>query len=355
MKLTTDTKTILSSITRLRSVIHTRTTLPILSNVRIEANGKLRIAASNLDQCLEISMDAEIADKGDFTLPGHSLHAVLSCMDGPTVSLAKEKDSASITCGARTAKMQGLPVSEFPALSKPKGGGFTVPGEKLKHWLSCCLPAVSVDASRYVLNGVHMVSRAGKIEMEASDGHRLVVIESDVKGELSPSILPTMGAKVLAGLLSDGDVTVSEDDNTLYFSGDDWEFASLKIEGNFPNCKRLIPSDREKKIVSVRESLMDAIKYASLFITEKGYHIKLSSTPGCLTVSAKSDERDGEAQIEGFPKNAKITIAAKPSYLLDLLHCFDSEEITLELVDPCSPITVQQGEVTAILMPMRIS
>lgn len=355
MKLTTNTKSLVSALAHLRSVIPSRATLPILGNIRIEANGSLRVAANNLNQSLEVTMDAEISDKGKFTLPGHSLHAALSCMDGATVLLSKEKGAVSITCGSRTAKMQGLPSEEFPPISKPKGGGVTIPGEKLKRWLACCIPCASVEPTRYNLNGVHVTSRDGNICMEATDGYRLIIIESDVPGKLSHSIIPNMGAKVLAGLVGDGDVTISEDGNTIFATGADWEFATRKIEGLFPEAKRLIPSDRPHKIAAVRESLMDAIRYASLFAGDGLGSIRFASTPGHLTVSAASETQDGATQIDGFPKNSAITFAVNPSYMLDLLRCFDSEEVALELVDACAPITIQQGETTAIVMPLRIA
>lgn len=356
MKLTTNTELLVAALTRLKTVIHTRTTLPILGNVRIEANGALRIAANNLDQCLEMTLDADISTKGEFTLPCHSLLAAISCMDGESVSLTKEKDAVLITGGGRTAKMQGLPSDEFPPVSKREGDAITIPGKDLARWLACCIPAVSVDASRYVLNGVHFTARNGKLCMEATDGHRLVIVESDVSSKLSPSIMPTMGARVLTGLIGDGDVSLSENENNLFASGEGWEFATRKIECNFPNTAQVIPSkqDRNKKVVAVRKSLMDAITYASLF-TDTFASIRIESAPGCLTVSAQSDTKNGATQIDGFPKNATITFGMNPSYMLGLLRCFETEEVTLELIDPQSPVTIQQGGITAVVLPIRIS
>lgn len=351
MKLTTNTESLVSALARLKTVIPSRATLPILGNVRILANGTLRIAANNLDQGLEMTLDAEISQPGEFTVPCNALHAALSCMDGAAVSLTKEKDSVVIACGSQTAKMRGLPVEEFPPISKREGESITIPGEKLKRWLGCCIPAASVDQTRYTLNGVHLTERGNALAIEATDGHRLVVIDSEIQCKFESCIIPMMGAQIMAAMAFDGDVSISQNESVIFACGDRWEFATRKIEGNFPGVQQyLAPRENTKSVTVVREDLIRAAKYASLFVSDAFSAIRLISEPGCMTVAAQSQLNDGSTRLDGFPKNPKITIGAKPAYAIDLLRCFTSEEVSLEVIDPSSPIIVRQEGITAVLM-----
>lgn len=357
MKCSTPTQPLLDALARLKLVIPSRTTLPILGNVLIDATGdKLRVTANNLDQHLSIELSATIEKPGSFTLPCVLLHSVVSHGSDASCSFALAKSVMEFACGQKKAKLLGLPAEEFPeTLPSKSEDATTIPGEKLHRWLTCCIAAASTDTTRYVLNGVHFASREGKLILEATDGHRLVIASTGIETTIAPSILPNEGARVLRGLIGDAEVLISEADGAIFASSGGWRFGSKVVDGNFPPTERHVSSENILRVESVRADLIDAVRYASLF-NKPGYPaVKLESSPGSLRVSAQSDDRSGDVVVAGFPRNPNIKIAADASYLIDQLNCFDSEDVAILLRDEISPFFIRDESLVSLVMPLRIS
>jgi DNA polymerase-3 subunit beta len=364
VKIKVTKEAILDGLQRVQNVVSTRTTLPILSNVLIQASsGALSLTTTDLDVGVRCRVEAEVSKEGSTTLPARKLFSILKEVAASEIEIeVDDRNAASIRCGSSFYKIMGLPEEEFPRFPE-SGAGKALKIEQpiLRDMLKKTAYAVSNDETRYVLNGVFMGLKGDKITVVATDGRRLALMEHDIeipKGAEAELILPTKAVNELERLLADkGDVKLWIGENQIVFELDGTTLASKLIEGTYPNFRQVIPTETKERIALERELLLSALHRASILASEKSQSVKLNFAKNTLTITATTPEV-GEAKetLSINYKGKELTIAFNPQYMMDPLRNLDADEVYVELTDELSPGVIKvNAPFLYVLMPMRLS
>ena len=364
MKLSVSKEKLLQGLQTVQNVVSTRTTLPILSNVLLEAaDGQLRLTTTDLDVGIRGGIEAAIEKPGAATLPARRLFTIVREL--PSAEILIEIDSksvASIRCGPSFFKILGLPQEEFPPLPKFDGAKtFTLRQKDLKDGLRKTSYAISTDETRYVLNGILFSFKDNKLTLVATDGRRLALVDVELEFPRSHEvdlILPTKAVTELARLVSEeGDVKMSVSENQVAFEVDGTLLVSKLIEGNYPNYRQVIPPEAKERITLERESFLNTVHRVSLLSSEKSNSVKLVFSKNNIDIIANTPEV-GEAH-ESLPvayKGRDFSVAFNPEFLMAPLRNLPNEEVFLDLIDEMSPGVIKvQSPFLYVLMPMRIS
>ena len=354
----------LDSLQQVQHVVSTRTTLPILSNVLIEASGgSLRLTTTDLDVGVSGTVDAEVSKEGSTTMPVKRLVSIIRELPDAEVEVAVDaKDVASITCGPSFFKIIGLAHGEFPPLPDFKEAKeYKIPQGLLRESLKKTSYAISNDETRYVLNGIFTAFKEGKLTLVATDGRRLAMVENDLEFPASHEtdfIIPTKAVQELQRLLGDeGDAIARLSDNQIVFEVGSSVIVSKLIEGNYPNYRQVIPGEAKETLKLGREALLETARRVSLLSSEKSNSVKLVVGDGGIDVTANSpDIREAKESMSVNYGGKEIAIAFNPEFLMAPLRNLEDEEIQLDLIDEMSPGVLRgSGSFLYVLMPMRVT
>jgi len=368
MNLTITKDQIIAGLQAVQNVVSTRTTLPILSNVLLRAeDGHLEITATDLDVTVACKVEAKITKPGATTLPVKKLFGIVRELNGDIEIEADDKNIASIRSGSSFFKINGLAADEFPPLPKFKDDKkVTLSQDTIRGMLRKTAFAVSTDESRYVLNGIFISLKEGKMTFVATDGRRLALVDEEVditeksSGEF---IVPAKAVNELTRLLQDkGTVEIKFGENQASFAlQNENSFSVLLItkliEGNYPNYRQVIPGEAKERISLGREEFQQALRRAEIMTSEKANSVKLAFGKNNLTITANSPEV-GEARetLAINYKGTEFAIAFNPRYLIDPLAALTEDEVFLELIDELSPGVVKiNGPFLYVVMPMRLT
>jgi DNA polymerase III subunit beta len=369
MNLSITKEQILNGLQAVQNVVSTRTTLPILSNVLMRAEGnRLELTATDLDVTVTCSVEATVRKAGASTVPVKKIFGITRELSGGEIEIeVDEKNVCSVRSGASFYKIHGLSAEEFPPLPKFKDDKkVALPQETVKSMMRKTSYAISTDEARYVLNGVFISLKDHKMTMVATDGRRLALVDEEVdvaekaQGEF---IVPAKAVNELNRLLQDkGEVEIRYAENQAAFTLKDEKGSSILIvtkliEGNYPNYRQVIPAETKERIPLVREEFLHALRRAEIMTSEKANSVKLTFGKNNLAITANSPEV-GEAResIAVNYKGKELAIAFNPKYMIDPLNALTNDEVFIELIDELSPGVLKiNGPFLYVVMPMRLS
>jgi DNA polymerase-3 subunit beta len=369
MNLTITKEQIIAGLQAVQNVVGSRTTLPILSNVLLRAEGDhVEFTATDLDVTVACKVEAKVKKAGSATVPVKKLFGIVRELNGSEIDIeVDEKNICSIRCGSSFYKIHGLGADEFPPLPKFKDDKkVLLPQETVKAMVKKTSFAVSTDESRYVLNGIFISLKDHKMTLVATDGRRLALVDEEVdiaeksSGEF---IVPAKAVNELNRLLQEkGDVEIKFGENQASFAlKDDKGFSVLVItkliEGNYPNYRQVIPGEAKERVPLVREEFLQALRRAEIMTSEKANSVKLTFGKNNLAITANSPEV-GEARetLAVNYKGKEMAIAFNPRYLIDALSALSEDEVFFELIDELSPGVLKiNGPFLYVVMPMRLS
>ena len=359
----------MNGLQAVQNVVSNRTTLPILSNVLLRAEGdKLELTATDLDVTIACSVEAKVKKPGASTVPVKKLFGIVRELGNSEIDLeVDDKNVCSIRSGASFYKINGLSADEFPPMPKFKEDKkVELPQEKVRGMMKKTSFAISTDESRYVLNGIFISLKDHKMTMVATDGRRLALVDEEVdvseksQGEF---IAPAKAVNELNRLLQDkGNVEIRYTDNQASFTLKDEKNGSVLIvtkliEGNYPNYRQVIPTEVKERVSLVREEFLHALRRAEIMTSDKSNSVKLTFGKNNLAITANSPEV-GEAResIAINYKGKEMAIAFNPKYMIDPLNALANDEVFIELIDELSPGVLKiNGPFLYVVMPMRLS
>ncbi len=364
MKLRITKEHFLNGLQQVQHVVSTRTTLPILSNVLLEAqDGELTLTTNDLDVGVSAKVTADVETPGATTLPARKLVNIVKELPAQEIEIDVDADHvASITCGPSFFKILGLTHDEFPALPNfDNAKEFKFPQATLRDSLKKTSYAISTDETRYVLNGIYFAFENNTLIMVATDGRRLAMVDHELefpKSQETTMIVPTKAVNELQRLLGDsGDVTIAIAENQVAFKLEKLILVSRLIEGNYPNYRQVIPEKTVDRITLERESFLKTVNRVSLLTSDKSHSLKLVFGEDNIDIMANSPEI-GEAResLAVSHKGNQFSIAFNPEFLMAPLRNLDTDEVYLHLIDEMSPGVLKiDTSFLYVLMPMRVT
>ena len=364
MKFSATKEKLLEGLQQVQNVVSTRTTLPILSNVLLQAKeGAVHLTTTDLDVGVRGSFEANVDKVGATTLPARRLFTIIRELPSNEIAIEVDgKNAASIRSGQSFFKILGLPEEEFPPLPKFENAKVVTMRQKDLHdGLRKTAYAISTDETRYVLNGVLFSFKENKLTLVATDGRRLAMLDIELEFPRSHEteiIVPTKAVTELQRLLKDdGEVKISVGSGQIAFDLNNTFLVSKLIEGNYPNYKQVIPSEAKERVTLERETFLNSLRRVSLLASDKSNSIKLSFSKNNIEITANTPEV-GEAR-ESLPvayKGRDFSIAFNPEFLMAPLRNLTEDEVFFDLIDEMSPGVLKiQTPFLYVLMPMRVS
>src|SRR3989454_3079428 len=332
MNLTITKEQIIQGLQAVQNVVSTRTTLPILSNVLLRAEGeRLEFTATDLDVTIVCGVEAKIKKPGASTVPVKRLFGIVRELSNYEIDLeVDEKHVCSIRSGPSFYRINGLSADEFPPAPKfQEEKKVVLPQETVKGMMKKTSFAISTDESRYVLNGIYLSLKDHKMTMVATDGRRLALVDEEVdvsEASQGEFIVPAKAVNELNRLLQDkGEIEIRYAENQASFTLKDDKGSSILIvskliEGNYPNYRQVIPSETKERVALAREEFLHALRRAQIMTSEKQNSVKLNLTKNNLSITANSPDV-GEAR-ESLAINYKgkdLAIAFNPGYVIEPL------------------------------------
>jgi DNA polymerase-3 subunit beta len=362
MKIVISKDAVLSGLQMVHGVVNVRPTLPVLSNVLLQAqDDKLWFTTTDLEVTMRYAVDAKISKSGATTLPARRLLSIVRELPADNIEIEiDEKNSASITCGSAFFKILGLPDDEFPAVPKyDEGTAIVVEQSVLKAMLQKTSYAASNDETRFILNGTYMSFKGNKLTLVATDGRRLALTEHELefpKESENEAIVPTKAVNELLRVLKDeGTVKIHMTKNQAGFEFNDVLLITKLIEGTYPNFKQVIPGQCDNRISIEREVLLTALKRVALLTSDKASSIKLTFGKNKLKISAQSPDIGEAHETVAIKYTGKeMVVAFNPDYIMEPLRNLVTDEIFIELTDELSPAVIKcDVPFIYVLMPMR--
>ncbi len=368
MEFTANKNTLLSELTLVQGVVEKKSTIPILSNILLEAREQhLSITATDLDVTICCGCAASVQTEGTMTISARRLFDIVRLLpeDAEIHFALLENDWVELRSGSSEYKIVGLPKENFPSIPEVPPATATIPGSILRAMIQRTMFAITQEESRYSMNGSLLVLLPNEIRMVATDGHRLALVSKsmDVPGvDLEVrSLIPRKALIEIQKLIGDQDAPVEfgRDENHLFFAMRNKRLVARILAGQFPNYEMVIPRDNNKHIVASAKSLADGIRRTAIMSDEKLKAIRLAINPGNIELTASSAEA-GEAR-EVVPvefEGTGISIGFNPLYLLDFLNVCGSDSISLAVKDIDTqglfrPIGAPDMEYHYVVMPMK--
>lgn len=369
MNLTITKEQLINGLQAVQNVVSNRTTLPILSNVLLRADGtRLELTATDLDVTVCSSVEAQVKQAGATTVPVKRLFGIVRELGNPEIELeVDDKHICSVRSGPSFYKINGLAAEEFPPLPKFKEDKkVMLTQETVRNMLKKTSFAVSTDETRYVLNGIFFSLKDHKLTMVATDGRRLALVDEEVdvdEKSYGEFIVPAKAVNELNRLMQDkGNVEIKYAENQAAFALQDEKGVSVLvitklIEGNYPNYRQVIPGEAQERIALAREEFLHALRRAEIMTSEKANSVKMAFGKNQLAITANSpDVGEARETIAINYKGKEMAIAFNPRYLIDPLNALPNEEVFFELIDELSPGVLKiNGPFLYVVMPMRLS
>jgi len=378
VKITCKQQDLSRGLTAVSHAVSSRSTLPILSNILLATDqGRLKLAATNLEIGINCWVDAQIHEEGTTTVPAKLLTDLVSSLPQAPVdiSVAEDTNLLTIKSSGSITNIKGMDASEFPLIPSAEGGEPPVllDAVLLKEMIAEVAFAAADDDSRPVFTGVQVQVNEEKITFAAADAFRLAVRVAPLPGDDHPRgdiLVPARTLTELARILpAEGPVEmiVTPNRSQVLFHTPQLDLVSRLIDGTFPNFRQIIPKEHATRAVVETKRFAEDVKRAALFARDSsnitrvkinpGEHDGLE--PGSVTIEATAEDLgDNTSTLNAAVDGPELQIIFNVKYLADVLAVIGTPEVALEANGATKPGVIKPvgaSDYTYVIMPMHIN
>jgi DNA polymerase III subunit beta len=380
-----DLKTNLSLVSR---VVPSRPTHPVLANVLLEADqesGRINLTGFDLSLGMRTSLDAQIIEGGSLTVPAKLMNDIVSRLPEGEITLINENGDENqssilqIQSASGSFQVRGMDAEEYPELPTIEDGDtLSLPIEALMEGLKGTAFAASTDDSKQVLTGVHFIGSQDSLELAATDGHRLSMIQTSVEGtnededeETTTFDLKDFEATIPARALREVEkmLTTAQDDEQLILHVDESQvifelgrqrLTSRKLEGTYPSYRQLIPTQFKRQMTVDRKRLLNALELVAVLADQKNNIVKFTIDSEKEQLSLSVDAKDvgsGKQILPAEITGDSLQIGFNVKYLMDGLKALPSDEVTIHFNESTQPVIfnpLSGVKMTYLVMPVQL-
>ena len=367
MKVTVERAQLLKSLGHVHRVVERRNTIPILSNVLIEARegGVLRLMATDLDLQVDESVPANVTQPGAITVSAHTLFDIVRKLpEGSQVELTAAEGKMQVVAGRSRFNLSTLPRDDFPVIAEGElPTRFELPAATLRQIIEKTRFAISTEETRYYLMGIFLHVVDEQLRAAATDGHRLArvtVARPDGAEGMPDVIVPRKAVAELYRLVEEleGTVEISLSPTKIRFGLGSAILTSKLIDGTFPDYNRVIPTANDKLLKLDPKSFSAGVDRVSTIASEKTRAVKISLDRDKVTLSVTSPENGLATEELAADYGADgLEIGFNARYLLDILGEIDGDTVEVHLADAAAPTLLRENDKSNalyVLMPMRV-
>ena len=365
MKVRVSRSKLLAELLPMQGIVERRTTIPVLSHLLLKTEGdRLRLAATDLDVSLTSWTTADVEHEGAIAVQARKFMEIVRSLVGDEVDLSLEDEKRLlISAGRSRFKINGLSPEDFPTLPEVSDEAkIELPFPALKAMIGKVIFAVSTEESRFQLNGALLQLKEGAVEMVATDGHRLALVEnSSEAGAAGDGVLvPRKALQELQRFDEEGNVVFLRGEHHLCFQIGHRELICRILEGTFPDYERVISKANDKQAVFSRKELIEAVQRVALLTGDRARAVRFSFAPNQLVISAANPDL-GEAveEVACEYEGDEFRLGVNPDYISQFLSAVETEKIRLDLKDENTqcighPVAGKDERYLCVIMPMRI-
>lgn len=366
MNIKINRETFLKPLIAVTSIVEKRHTLPILSNLLLEAKqNKIYLTATDLEMQISLVIDSDSNDDFSTTISAKKLLDICrSLPESAEINMATNDSRVILKAAKSRFNLQTLPAADYPVMSKALDINtlISISQRQLKSVLKQVEFAMAQQDIRYYLNGLLFEVVGSKLNIVGTDGHRLSFTSTQLQEsyEKQDIILPRKTVIELIKLLDDTQepVQVELSGNQINFSFGNFKLISKVIDGKFPDYNRVIPTGHQNTFTTDRVGMLLAMQRASILSNEKYRGIRIVLNQNNLKlISTNSDQEEAEEELELQYSGDTLDIGFNVTYLIDVLNNANSEQATFSFADANSSclITIPANDdYKYVVMPMRI-
>jgi len=356
---------LLNELVPMQGIVERRTTIPVLSHILLRGDGdQLGLAATDLDVSLTTSCRADVNGEGGIAVQARKFVEIIRAVVGDEVELAVEDEKRlTISAGKSRFKINGLSPEDFPTLPDVKEDeGIPIPFAQFKAMIGKIIFAVSTEESRFQLNGALVRLKDEGLELVATDGHRLALVENPLAGSKDGEgvLVPRKALQELLRFEGEETVTFRRGEHHLSFRLGQRELICRILEGTFPDYERVIAKDNDKKVVFDRRNLAEAVQRVALLTGDRARAVIMVLEDQQLIISAANPDL-GEAteELDCEYGGSEIRLGINPDYMGQFLAAVGTEKVYFELKDENTqaigfPVDGSDQRYLCVIMPMRI-
>jgi DNA polymerase-3 subunit beta len=359
--------------------VATRSTLPVLSNILLETDeGRLRLAATNLEIGINCWIGAKVEEEGSTTVPARLLTEFVNSLPPGQIDmeLTERTQALNLKCARYEANIKGISASEFPDVPTAESIGgqnnLHLEAEAFRRMIDQVVFAAATDESRPILTGVLAQFHQGGLTLAAADGFRLSVTSADVGADLDSAISAIIPARALAELSRISgeqedpiELILTPQRNQILFHLSHTDLVSQLIDGKFPDYNQIVPKSRSTRSIVNTQELLKSVKVAFLFARDAANIIRFrvvpgnELAPGQIVITGTSAEfGDNVSEIDANIEGEDIEIAFNARYMIDALSVVGTAEVALDTSNPSSPGVIRPldgDDYLCVIMPMHIT
>ena len=364
----------LKGIQRTLGIVEKKTTMPILSNLLIRTQrDRVKIIAADREIGLVADYEAEIIREGDITLSARKLHEMVREIQGEIIHVSKnEKEAVILTCKKEVYRIPGIPADDYPTVEAQEGFPmYKMKGEVLGEMIRKTAFAVSTDEMRKNLTGVFFekerIDEASFIKMVATDGHRLSVVKTAIGEEenvfLSMEkgvIIPRKGLSEIRRLVEDepGDILIGINKGMCMLKTDHTLLKVSLIDGEYPDYKRVIPTEKGIVVGVGKNTFMHALRRMSVISSERYSGVIITVLNNRMVLnSTNPDVGEANDEIEISYQGEERSVGYNVTYLIDALDVIDEEWVDFEIGMAMKPAVIRavgNENYFCIVMPLKL-
>ena len=374
MKVTCSQENLAKGLGIVGRAVSVRSTLPVLGNVLLSSdNGRLKLAATNLEIVIICWIEARILEEGSITVPARIFNDLVNALPQEQIDLQlnQETQTLHIACARTEANVKGIPAEEFPAVPENQTDQrVRIDAAEFKEMINQVVFAAAVDDARPTLTGINTHFQSSTIKMAATDGFRLSVREAKCENSMNAPqsvILPARALTELARIMGDGseyvEITLTGSRGQVMFELDTVRMISQTIDGNFPDFTSVMPVSHKTRTVLNTASFLKACKTANIFAREASHTARVriepdnELMPGYATISATCAETGNNiAQIDAIVEGRGIELNFNVKYITDVLSVISTPQVALETNSTTEPGVIKpvgKDDFVHIIMPMQ--
>ena len=352
--------------------------LPVLANVLLETEaGRLKLSATNLEIGIVAHIGAKVESEGSLTVPVKVLSQFIGNLPGTEVATLEEvAQSLSISCGGYRVKIKGLPATDFPIIpAKKNTSSIELPAQAFRTALSRLLPCVATQETRLELTGVHFLFSEKEVALAATDSFRLAeeivplekFLDETLLSEISAIgslILPATTLMEVSRAISPTQKTLSMtlDENQVFFEMEGVEVISRLILGKFPEYRQIMPQEFSFSAVIEKEMFLRSLKIASVFAAGE-IAVELAPDEEKVLVEAVSSgvgEQQADVPAKFLSGSGRLRVVFPPKSLLDGVGFMETSSIAFRGNTSGTPVALAMTDgdtprtnFTYIMMPIQ--
>ena len=346
--------------------VSTRSTLPVLSGILLDASGdKLILQTTDLELSIQYSVAALVEEEGKAVVPGKLFSEIVKNLADAAVHVEARDEQAYITCDTSSFSIKALNYEDFPGFpAVDTHQRIEIPFDRFAAMVKRVSRVVSKDESRAILTGVLITFENDKLRMVATDSYRLAVTEAEMPDASADDFQAVIAGTFLSEIASlpktESPVSIALADNQIVVTCEDTVFINRRLEGNFPNYKQLLPETYATKATIDVDRLVSGVKRASLLGSSTS-PVKFDLNAASQTAQLSAASQDVGSAQETIPcevEGEDVEIAFNYAYLLEGLAAISGDEVSLEVLSPLKPgifRTPSPENYLYLVMPVRIS